>query len=213
MELLQKNGKEFLKNMKTCNVYKTEISDIPINSPYWEKAEKLSLDWSWGSKAPKTYAYLLYGDHGISIKFETEENPVTVNYLNNNDPVNRDSCVEFFVNSDIDNDETYLNFEVNAKGVLHLQSGTQKERRDVTEIDFNIFNIETKLKNSGWILKIYIPFEFLNKYFKNISKEMRGNLYKCGDHTDKPHYLSWSPIKTLKPDFHNMEGFGKIILM
>ena len=186
MELLQKNGKEFLKVMKVCNVYKTEISDIPINSPYWEKAEKLSLDWSWGISAPNTHAYLLYGDEGISIKFETEDNPVTINYLVNNDPVNRDSCVEFFVGSDMDNDEIYLNFEMNAKGVLHLQAGTERERQDINEIDFNIFNIETKLKNSGWILKIYIPFDFLKQYLKNISNGMRGNLYKCGDHTEKP---------------------------
>lgn len=198
--------------MKICNVYKTEKSDISINSSCWDKAEKISLDWSWGIKAPKTSAYMLYGDKGISIKFETEENPVTVNYLSNNDPVNRDSCVEFFVSSDMENDETYLNFEMNAKGILHLQYGIVGERQNICDVDFNIFNIETKLLNSGWILKIYIPFDFLNKYFKNISGALRGNLYKCGDRTEKPHYLSWSPIETLKPNFHNTKSFGKIIL-
>ena len=212
MELSQKNGKEFLKIMKTCNVYKTEISDISIDSLYWERAEKLDLDWSWENKAPKTSAYMLYGDEGISVKFETEEYPVTVNYFNDNDPVNRDSCVEFFLTPDCDEKNTYLNFEMNANGVLHLQIGVRGNRQNICDVDFNVFNIETKLLNSGWILKIYIPFDFLKKYFKNISNEMRGNLYKCGDRTENPHYLSWSPVKTLKPDFHNTESFGKIKL-
>ena len=164
MELSQKNGKEFLKIMKTCNVYKTEISDISIDSLYWERAEKLDLDWSWENKAPKTSAYMLYGDEGISVKFETEEYPVTVNYFNDNDPVNRDSCVEFFLTPDCDEKNTYLNFEINANGVLHLQIGVRGNRQNICDVDFNVFNIETKLKNSGWILKIYIPFDLFEVF-------------------------------------------------
>ncbi len=199
--------------MKTCKIQKIEISDVSINSPYWDRAQLLSLDWSWGDESPKTCAYMLYGDKGISVKFETEEHPVTVNYFSNNDPVNRDSCVEFFLNPDTDNAKNYLNFEMNTKGVLHLQVGTEEKRQDICDVDFNIFNIETKLLNSGWILKIYIPFDFLKRYFKNISKEMKGNLYKCGDRTENPHYLSWSPVNTKYPSFHNTESFGKLILM
>ena len=37
------------------------------------------------------------------------------------------------------------------------------------------------------------------------------NFYKCGDETQKPHYLSWNPVKTSKPDFHRPEYFGKLI--
>lgn len=38
----------------------------------------------------------------------------------------------------------------------------------------------------------------------------RGNLYKCGDGLEQPHYLSWSAIDTPKPDFHVPEFFGII---
>lgn len=38
----------------------------------------------------------------------------------------------------------------------------------------------------------------------------RGNLYKCGDSLEQPHYLSWSAIDTPKPDFHVPEFFGII---
>ena len=39
---------------------------------------------------------------------------------------------------------------------------------------------------------------------------MRANFYKCGDKTLQPHFLSWSPIHSEKPDFHRPEDFGII---
>ena len=32
------------------------------------------------------------------------------------------------------------------------------------------------------------------------------------DKTAHPHYLSWSPIGTEKPDFHRPEFFGELVL-
>ena len=43
-------------------------------------------------------------------------------------------------------------------------------------------------------------------------ESIRANFYKCGDKTAHPHYLSWSPIDTPKPDFHRPEFFGELIL-
>ncbi|WP_350005689.1 carbohydrate-binding family 9-like protein, partial [Phocaeicola dorei] len=37
---------------------------------------------------------------------------------------------------------------------------------------------------------------------------VRANFYKCGDELQKPHFLSWSPIKIEKPDFHRPDFFG-----
>lgn len=41
---------------------------------------------------------------------------------------------------------------------------------------------------------------------------MKANFYKCGDGLTVPHYLSWSPIVTEKPDFHRPEFFNQIKL-
>jgi hypothetical protein len=34
------------------------------------------------------------------------------------------------------------------------------------------------------------------------------NFYKCGDDTMQPHYLTWSPVSTERPDFHQPDFFG-----
>ena len=47
---------------------------------------------------------------------------------------------------------------------------------------------------------------------ENLPHSLRANFYKCGDKTAHPHYLSWSPIHTEKPDFHRPEFFGELIL-
>jgi hypothetical protein len=39
-------------------------------------------------------------------------------------------------------------------------------------------------------------------------KKIKANFYKCGDKTEEPHYLSWSPIDTPEPDFHVPSFFG-----
>ena len=35
-------------------------------------------------------------------------------------------------------------------------------------------------------------------------------IIKCGDDLTVPHFLSWNPIKTEKPDFHRPEFFGTV---
>ena len=44
----------------------------------------------------------------------------------------------------------------------------------------------------------------------NMPEKVRGNFYKCASATSEPHYLSWNPILTDKPDFHRPDFFGDI---
>ena len=41
---------------------------------------------------------------------------------------------------------------------------------------------------------------------------LRANVYKCGDDLPVPHFISWSPIHTPEPSFHQPTFFGEIIL-
>jgi hypothetical protein len=41
----------------------------------------------------------------------------------------------------------------------------------------------------------------------------RGNFYKCGDKLPVPHYLSWAPIATPRPDFHRPEYFDTLMFI
>lgn len=60
-----------------------------------------------------------------------------------------------------------------------------------------------------WALKVKIPFSILGKSKDSVSK-IEGNIYKCADLADKPHYLSLYPVDTEKPDFHRPEFFRSL---
>jgi hypothetical protein len=40
---------------------------------------------------------------------------------------------------------------------------------------------------------------------------MRGNFYKCGDHTESPHWGSWAEVERV--DFHAPHLFGELIVV
>ena len=42
-------------------------------------------------------------------------------------------------------------------------------------------------------------------------REMRCDLYKCGDLLAKPHYMSWNPVHSEKPNFHRPQDFDTCI--
>ena len=62
----------------------------------------------------------------------------------------------------------------------------------------------------SWGMKLSIPASLFGmNSFEGV--QIRGNLYKCGDKTKTPHYLSAFTIKTEKPDFHRPEFFDILI--
>jgi hypothetical protein len=56
-----------------------------------------------------------------------------------------------------------------------------------------------------------LKFAFSSFFAHNIGissfRDIRLNVYKCGDKLSTPHYLSLAPIKTTDPDFHRPEFF------
>ncbi|NLC14527.1 MAG: hypothetical protein GX768_10865, partial [Chloroflexi bacterium] len=40
--------------------------------------------------------------------------------------------------------------------------------------------------------------------------KIRANFYKCGDHTQTPHWGMWNPV-TIR-DFHSPQYFGDLIM-
>ncbi len=132
-------------------------------------------------KAPDTTVCIINGDDGLYIKFETDENPVITNYKNYNDPVYRDSCVEFFINAAPSANNNYMNFELNAIGTIYIGFGDDRNTSKPIIYDPNIMNIETKITDKGWCAKYFIPNSLLIEYFGKIEKTMKGNFYKCNE--------------------------------
>lgn len=151
---------------------------------------------------------------------------VRCNYLRavneaNNSPVSQDSCVEFFVAPRPD-DPTYWNFEFNCIGAVNA-SHRQLRPRPVRLSDDQLASI-IRVPSCGtrpfreieglftWNIMVAIPLSLLGITHNGDPVAMKGNFYKCASGTSQPHFLSWAPVRTEKPDFHRPEFFGDIIL-
>jgi hypothetical protein len=148
-----------------------------------------------------------------------EERPRAI-YHNPNDPVHTDSCMEAFVNYYPEMREFgYLSVEVNANAACHSSFGTGRFTRKLVlerglphpraEVDFP--TIEGR---RAWRVRTLIKLELLKALYGRddfpAGHAMRGNFYKCGDHTDAPHWGTWSKVE--KIDFHTPEYFGEIVI-
>jgi len=50
---------------------------------------------------------------------------------------------------------------------------------------------------------------FFHHKVKNLKgKTFRANFYKCGDMLTVPHYVTWNPVGTENPDYHQPKYFG-----
>ena len=160
----------------------------------------VTADFSW---TPRT----------ITVKFTVEE-PVDcyrAAVQEDNGRSWEDSCVEIFLQNPA-NPAEYFNFETTSRGFVLAARGTGRENRQTLPLD-----AIAKIKRSGtapsiqddsvyWTMAVEIPAEIFG--MKAIEAPLRGNLYKCADKANTPHYLSAFPIETEKPDFHRPEFFN-----
>ncbi|MDR1500312.1 MAG: hypothetical protein LBI58_04965, partial [Tannerellaceae bacterium] len=65
----------------------------------------------------------------------------------------------------------------------------------------------------SWELTVAIPLMLMGLDPNRMPKKILANFCKCADATLSPHYLSWSPINSLRPDFHKPEFFGELIFL
>ncbi len=181
-------------------------------------AETAYIDsYIWGKDyTPRTYARLVFvKDKGFVLEMTAEEKAPRAVYKNYNDPVYTDSCLEFFAAYETGSDR-YINMEMNSLGTLLSCVGKGRDnRKPIVELTGGkLFPVSATKTESSWTVKAYIPLDMLEKIY-GIDKDVfvpgyafRGNFYKCGDSTEVPHYGSWSPVLTDKPDFHRPEFFG-----
>lgn len=195
-------------------IKKTSDKIVSIKDKAWENANVAEVNvrnWEGYAKAPKTEAKLLYSDFGIHVQLMTDENPLRATVREQNGPVCKDSCMEFFVRPN-ENDPRYVNIEINPFGTMYL--GLRTSRHDCVhpEYDKDYFEIQSYVDNEKWMLQFVIPFEIIKEIFGGHTKTMYGNLYKCGDETESPHYATYYPITSENPDYHRPECFGEFVL-
>ncbi|MFI3327883.1 MAG: carbohydrate-binding family 9-like protein [Rikenellaceae bacterium] len=164
---------------------------------------------------PEVTFQIGYTTEKLYVKYNVEEQHIKAEFLNNNETVCKDSCVELFVQPD--GSDYYYNLEFNCIGTAlaarritrpNAERFTQEQINKIERISSLPFESISNEDGGRWNLTIAIPFKSL--HLDTAPKTMRANLYKCGDTTKEPHFVSWSEIPTESPNFHQPEFFGKL---
>lgn len=214
--------------MKTIEVTKLATeSEKPDLEEISAKLDKLpgkyrieTLNWKEFEYKPEVIFSIAYGEKEIFLKYYVKENYIKAEKTETNQMVCEDSCVEFFISPG--DDGIYYNLEFNPIGTCLLGTGTS--RADSRRADPEIISGIRRLASAGtspfsertgeteWTLTLAIPFSvFFHHEIKDLKgRTFRANFYKCGDNLTVPHYVTWNPVGTENPDYHQPKYFGTL---
>jgi len=213
--------------MKELIVNKVFIS---VDAPWDEVLKSLenarwnmidTVNWPKYDYCPQVRFRMAYGESAFLLQYAVKEQAVRAVAAADNGQVWKDSCVEFFVMPD-DDDGIYYNFEFNCAGTCLLAAGASRNEREAAPLavispirrrpSLGRHPFGERKGETEWDLALVIPYSCLFKHpdFSPAGKTVRANFYKCGDDLTVPHFLSWNPIKTDKPDFHRPDFFGTV---
>lgn len=187
-----------------------------MDKPDWDCVEAVELTHTgWIEPAPvRAWAQLCHDGERLYVRMEAAESPVRATLTGRLDQVCNDSCLEFFFAPEA-GDSRYFNFEFNPLAALNLGFGGQRPARvrQIVKQPEALFRPDPFFTGAGWGICYQIPAEFIQRYFPSfrLAGEAAGNFYKCGDQTERPHFLSWSPMTSATPDFHRRQDFGVLL--
>lgn len=170
--------------------------------------------------SPKVAFRIFHTGAWLMLRFEVEERCTAARVAEDNGRVWTDSCVEFFLAPG--DDAGYYNFETTCIGRMLL--GYRHTHADAVHASADIMRrilrtptigsepFEERTGDNRWQMTLAIPPEALFRHTVTdwSGLEARMNLYKCGDELSQPHFLSWRPIASPKPNFHLPEFFSRV---
>ncbi len=186
------------------------------------------INWTEYPYRPSVLCFAGYSIDHLWLHFVVKNDFFRAKAIADQEAVWEDSCVEFFFSEgeldDMSRPEgaeiDYRNFEFNALGICLSAFGTKICRKFLSPEEMNrILRIPAiKKKQSApeeghqfnWELSVGVSLDLLKL---KPGSTFKANLYKCGDLTDRPHFLSWSGIESESPDFHLPRFFGEMELV
>ena len=200
----------FLPEVKT----NTSLTDI---SQLLDKQKKHLINfvpWAQFDDKPKVEFSIAHDGYAVLLKYYVEETETLARFTQPNQPVYRDSCVEFFIAFD---ESGYYNLEFNSLGTCLGGHGADRDHREEQPAALlkTIQALPEKKSEDGalskWSLTLVIPVSVFR--FDPVTslheKKCRVNFYKCGDDLKKKQYLAWSNIDWPTPNFHLPQFFGE----
>lgn len=181
-------------------------------------------NFPWDEVDPKPYVRfkIAHNNQSVFLHYDVWETETRAVYSKHNEPVYKDSCVEFFIS--FEGGPNYYNLEFNCLGTCLAKWGTNRNDRE----DLSLMLIEQiqsltaiqrnksgELSLINWQLTLQLPsFIFVHNKINQFSgQKATANFYKCGDDLSQPHYMSWNNIETLTPDFHQPSYFGELTFL
>jgi len=185
----------------------------------WSAVPTLHVDEHLWLPSPDIHmdAQICYDETALYVHMRAVEPHIRAEYTGPLSMVCEDSCMEIFF-CPRESDERYLNIEMNPNGCTFL--GISHCRADNVRLapmnEEELFQKRVNRLEDGWEIFYQIPVSFINVFFDGYKLEfgmvIRANVYKCGDLTVTPHYLSWNPVVNPTPDYHRSCDFGTMVL-
>ncbi len=211
-----------MKKLKIPYLPTLDILDLSSAGYLMEsKAQREYIDtinWDEYSYKPIVAFDIARSDTNIYIRYFVKGNSLKASYKEDNSPVHKDSCVEFFMKRI--EDTNYMNFEFNCIGTCDAARRKSREiKQSLTQREYKTIRRHSTLERKSfeekkgvfsWELTVAIPFTVLGIDPNFLPEKILANFYKCADETEFPHFLSWSPIDVPQPDFHRPEFFGEL---
>lgn len=187
------------------------------------------LNWpeAWPYK-PSVEFRIWHTSDVLHLEYSVDERSVRALEARDGHDVYMDSCVEFFFQPDTA-DPHYYNFEFNAAGTMVVSWRTGRNdpedapaevlasvKRFVGKAGALVPSVEggrtifdERPSDGPWTLRADIPASALwrSGIVSFDGLHARGNFYKCGDGLTVPHFVTFAPIATPKPDYHRPEFF------
>ncbi|HOG36524.1 MAG TPA: carbohydrate-binding family 9-like protein [Paludibacteraceae bacterium] len=177
---------------------------------------------NWKEKFPYkpiTFFYLARTSERLYIKFAVKGNLLRAVHDTDQQPVSQDSCVEFFCK--LPNSSQYFNFEFNCIGTCYAAKRVKRTDKELlspsemAQIE-RYPSIGTKPFEEieglfQWDLTVSIPFSLIGIDADHLPDKLMANFYKCADATSLKHYVSWNPIESEHPNFHQPNFFGTLL--
>lgn len=188
-----------------------------IDNLDWSLIEEQSINecrWS-PNKAPAAgVKAAIVKNEALQVIVKSYAAPVRAENTLPDSSIWEDSCLEFFFSFD---GVKYINLEVNANSAMRASVGTERHGRSfLKDMGIPMPQVKAQVCEDGWQVLFSVPADMIEAVWGCELSEVesfRANFYTCGDKTPSPHYASWSPIETEKPDFHRPEYFGLIKIM
>jgi hypothetical protein len=212
-----------MKNLRIAFISNQELNNGMADvSSFLNNSERQSIDnllWSNDGYKPTVSFAMVYTEDSILLKYFVAEKYVKADYHQINDPVYKDSCVEFFIA--FGDDENYYNLEFNRIGTALIGYGSDNNGREMLsepviskiKSQHTITALPDDKGNIEWELTLSIPFALFihnNNISPLVGLQCKANFFKCGDDLPSPHFLSWNAVDYPQPNFHLPQFFGTI---